>query len=252
MHIDLNCDMGEGAGNDAAIMPFITSVNIACGYHAGNEDTMRQTISLAIENNVAIGAHPSFPDREHFGRREMSLSAGEVYQLVYEQLVILQNIANESKAVLHHVKPHGALYNQAARQQDLADAIVQAVKDFNSSLILVGLSGSCLITAAQHGGLKAASEVFADRTYQDDGSLTPRTQPKALIEDESESLRQVLQMVRFGTVTATSGKTIPIAAETICIHGDGAQAAVFAQRIHAMLKENNIELKRMTGDSSFE
>src|SRR5947208_2136153 len=168
---DLNCDMGEGIGNDEAIMQYITSANIACGYHAGDVETMRQTIVLAKKYNVAIGAHPSFPDRENFGRKEMSLSPPEIYQLVKEQIELLQQIASEyDDAVMDHVKPHGALYNMAARDSEIARAVAQAVYDHNSSLILFGLSGSLSITEAQALGLTVKSEVFADRTYQDNGS----------------------------------------------------------------------------------
>lgn len=237
MRIDLNCDTGEGVGNDAAIMPYVTSANIACGYHAGDETTARQTIELALKYNVRIGAHPSFMDRKNFGRKEMNVPADEVYKWVQEQINFLNNIVAAYGAKLHHVKPHGALYNMAARDPLLAKTIVQAVKHFDKNLVLFGLSGSCLISEAKAAGLQTASEVFADRTYQDDGSLIPRSQPNALIEDEDAAVQQVLQMVDEGSVTTVLGKRIPIVAETVCIHGDGKHAVAFAKRLHRELSE---------------
>ncbi|MGN6401769.1 MAG: 5-oxoprolinase subunit PxpA [Flavisolibacter sp.] len=230
--IDVNCDMGEGIGNDAAIMPFISSANIACGFHAGNGDSIRRTIDLALQHQVHIGAHPSFRDKENFGRSEMQLPLDKIYAIVIEQLIKIDLIAKEKGAVLHHVKPHGALYNMAAENEKMAQTIAQAVKDFNEDLILYGLSGSCLVSEAKAIGLKTASEVFADRTYQDDGSLTPRSHNNALIEDEEKSVQQVLQMVCEQTITTVSGKTVPIIAETICIHGDGKYAVQFAKRLN--------------------
>ena len=244
-YIDLNCDMGEGAGNDAIIMPYITSANIACGFHAGDEHTMRQTIRSAKTYKVAIGAHPSYPDRLHFGRQEMNLSDSEIYTLINQQLSILDAIAKEEDMVLNHVKPHGALYNQAAKDVRLATVIANAVNDFDPRLKLVGLSGSCLVNAAAAVGLHSISEVFADRTYTDNGHLTPRTEANAMITKEEESIQQVLQMVLKGTVTSTLGKTIAIRAETICLHGDGPHAAAFAERINAVLQEKGIVLKSL-------
>ena len=238
MHIDINCDMGEGIGNDEAIMPFITSANIACGYHAGDEETMRTTIYLGKQHGVNIGAHPSFFDRENFGRTEMKTSPAEVYQLITEQLFLFKKIADAADAVMHHVKPHGALYNMAARDSALAKAIAQAVKDFDKTLVLFGLSGSVSITEAKSFGLRTCSEVFADRTYQDNGSLTPRSQPNALIEEEEKAVAQVLQMVQIGTVTSVSGKGVPIVAETVCIHGDERNAVQFVRRLHGVLKRS--------------
>jgi UPF0271 protein len=231
-HIDINCDMGEGIGNDVAIMPFITSANIACGFHAGNGDSIRRTIDLALQFHVHIGAHPSFHDKENFGRSEMQLPLDKIYAIVIEQLIKMDLIAKEKGTVLHHVKPHGALYNMAAKNAKMARTIAQAVKDFNEDLILYGLSESYLISEAKAIGLQTANEVFADRTYQDDGSLTPRSQSNALIENEEQMIEQVLQMVREQTVTTVSGKTIPLIAETICIHGDGKYAVQFAKRLN--------------------
>ena len=224
--------MGEGIGNDELLMPFISSANIACGYHAGNPETMWRTVELAIKNNVRVGAHPSFLDRKNFGRSEINPGKQEVYELITQQLVILKEIVTGLDAKLHHVKPHGALYNMSARDPGLANCIAIAVKDFDSSLVLFGLSGSHSISEAKAVGLNTMSEVFADRTYRDDGSLTPRSELGALIDDTNKVVQQVLQMIKDGTVTTVSGKTIPIMAETICIHGDGEHAVDFAKAIH--------------------
>lgn len=229
--------MGEGIGNDEAIMPFVSSANISCGFHAGNGDTIRHTVALAIKNNVQIGAHPSFRDKENFGRKEMHLGHDKLYAIVLEQLIKMDLIVKEKGARLHHVKPHGALYNMAAKDADIAATIALTIKDFSEDLVLYGLSNSFLISEAKKLGLKTANEVFADRTYQDDGSLTPRSQANALIEDEEQCIQQVLQMIKKGTVTTTSGNTISITADTICIHGDGKNAVSFAKKIHEALKQ---------------
>jgi UPF0271 protein len=238
--------MGEGIGNDEAIMPFITSANIACGYHAGDEATIRTTVVMAKNAGVAIGAHPSFFDRQNFGRTESKdINPEQVYDLVTAQLQIIQKIVGECDVYLHHVKPHGALYNMAARDAALSGTIAHAIYDFNKSLVLYALSGSRLVAEAKIMGIKTASEVFADRTYQDDGSLTPRTKPNALIEDEEQAIRQVIEMVTDGTVTSTSGKKVPIVAETICLHGDGRNAVRFARAINTRLNFENIEIRAM-------
>ncbi len=241
--IDLNCDMGEGMDNDAMLMPLISSANIACGYHAGDDSIMRATVALAKQSGVSIGAHPGFADKENFGRTEMQLSDKELYQIVWDQLHLLQTICKESDTALHHVKPHGALYNMAARDAAMARVIAQAVKDVDASLIFYGLSGSHLISEAQALGLRTASEVFADRTYQDNGSLTPRSQANALIHDHEIALKQVLQMIQEQTVTAVSGKCISLTAETICIHGDGPHALSFAQQINSALHNASIKIQ---------
>jgi UPF0271 protein len=235
MAIDLNCDMAEGMGNEAAIMPYITSANIACGFHAGNGEIIRQTMDMARKSDVKIGAHPSFRDKEYFGRREMKVPPEKLYALIIEQLIRIDLIAREKNAVLHHVKPHGALYNMAARDKAIAKVVAQAVADFNEDLVLYALSGSVLIDEAKALGLKTASEVFGDRRYMDDGSLVPRSQEGAVIEDEETVLSQVLKMVNEGKVTTITGKEIPIVAETICIHGDTPHAVEFARKIHSVL-----------------
>ena len=241
--IDLNCDSGEGMKNDEALMHFISSANIACGYHAGDEHIMKRTVELAVKNNVAIGAHPGFADKENFGRTEVQLSDEKYHTLVIDQLAALKKITDAVGTKIHHVKPHGALYNMSAKNRRIASVIAKAVLEFDPDLVLYGLSGSNSITEARALGLKTASEVFADRSYQNDGSLTPRSQLHALIEDEDASLRQVLQMIQQQTVTSLENITVPVVAETICIHGDGAHAVEFAKRIHQTLKREKIAIR---------
>ena len=233
--IDINCDMGEGMANDEALMPYISSANIACGYHAGDTDTIKRTIDLCMQHKVAIGVHPSFYDHENFGRTEIELPVKEIYDLVQKQIKILRSIAAADDVVLQHVKPHGALYNMSAKDVTIAHAIALAVKDYDNNLVLFGLSESHSVKEARRLGLKTKSEVFADRTYQDDGSLTPRSRPNALILDTGKAVEQALQMVNKRTVTAVSGKTIPVVAETICIHGDSEHAVEFAKAISEAL-----------------
>ena len=246
--IDLNCDMGEsfGAwkmGRDAELMDYVSSVNIACGFHAGDPTVIRKTVETGINKGVAIGAHPSFPDLQGFGRRAMTLSQEEVFDTVLYQISAVKGICEALGAKLNHVKPHGALYNQAAKDAGISEAIAKAVRSADKNLILYGLSGSCLISEAEKVGLKTASEVFADRTYQTDGSLTPRTEPNALIHDSEQAISQVLKMISKQIVTATGGESVSIKAETICIHGDGANALEFARLIRQSLIENGIEIR---------
>ncbi len=242
MTVDLNCDVAEGIGNEVELMPWISSANIACGYHAGNEELMKSTIELCQKHNVSVGAHPSFPDRENFGRTNMNLPAEQVYQIVAEQLQVIHKIARQLGADLHHVKPHGALYNMAAKDSKLANAIAKAIKDFDARLILYGLSQSKMIEEAQKLKLQAAHEVFADRTYQPDGSLTPRAKPNALINDESQALQQAIRFVKEGKVTCISGDEISLKADTICLHGDGLHAVAFAKLIHERLTKEKIKI----------
>lgn len=227
----INCDMGEGIGSDELLMPYIHAANIACGYHAGDIQTMNDTIELCVKHGVKIGAHPSFLDRENFGRTDMKIEEDMLYDLVTQQLLIISEVANEFEQVLNHVKPHGALYNQSAKDPVIAKTIARAVKDFNGQLVLFGLSGSHSIDEAEKLGLKTANEAFADRTYQEDGFLTPRSQGGALIEDEAKAVRQVVELINDGLVTTVSGKKIKMKAETICIHGDGKHAVEFAKAI---------------------
>ena len=247
--VDLNCDMGEsfGAytiGDDPSLMEFVTSVNIACGFHAGDPSVMKRTVNMAAEKGIAIGAHPGYPDLQGFGRREMKLTAEEVYDLVVYQVGALDAFVKISGSKLHHVKPHGALYNMAAREPALANAIVSAVKDYQPTLHFVGLAGSALTSEAAIAGLNVMHEVFADRTYQDDGTLTPRTHKNSIIYDEQQSIDQVLRMVRNGQVKTLSGKIIDIRADTICIHGDGREAVRFAKKIVNTLREHDIHIRR--------
>lgn len=241
--IDINCDLGEGFGNDELIMPYISSANIACGYHAGDENTMRATIQLCKKYNVAVGAHPSYPDKENFGRTDMLLHPGEIYEMIVKQINCLEKIAIENHVVLHHVKPHGALYNMAARDKALAPFVALAILDTNSKYFLYGLSGSYLIKEGKNLGVKTVNEVFADRTYKDDGSLTSRSKPGALIEETGKAVEQVLQMIKEGTVYSITGKKIPITADTICVHGDGEHAVEFAKAIHDALVKEGIEIR---------
>jgi len=244
-YIDINCDMGEGVGNEYLLMPFISSANIACGFHAGDEAEMKRVVELCLQYDVAIGAHPSFKDKQNFGRTEMHLPASEIQQLVQDQLQILNNIVIAAGGKLHHVKPHGALYNMAAKDANIATAIAVAIKDFDSSLIYYGLSGSVMIEGALKPGLCSANEVFADRTYQPDGSLTPRSASGALITDTDKAIQQVLQMIHEKKVTATNGEKISILADTICIHGDGMHAVEFAEKINHRLVAAGIQIQKL-------
>lgn len=240
--IDINCDLGEGFPNDADLMKYISSANIACGVHAGDLDTMKRTVDLALENGVAIGAHPSFDDRENFGRTEMDLPP-PVWSVVEDQIRILFEICISRGATLNHVKPHGALYNQSARNPALAREIAAAVADVDAKLILFGLSGSHSIQEAKSVGLATASEVFADRTYQADGSLTPRSEPNALIGNDEDAIKQALGFVRSNSAASTSGQLITVTSETICIHGDGEHAVSFAKKIRQALEKEGIDIR---------
>ncbi|WP_212969444.1 LamB/YcsF family protein [Paenibacillus cineris] len=246
--IDLNSDMGEGfgvyrIGADEELMGEITSANIACGYHAGDPSVMRRTVKLALSRGVAIGAHPGLPDLAGFGRRNMDISPEETLDLVTYQIGALQAIAKQEGGRLHHVKPHGALYNMAAVSAPLADAIAEAVCRTDESLILYGLAGSELLAAGARYGLTTASEVFADRSYQPDGTLTPRRLPHALITDTDQAVRQVIRMVKEGTVTSADGAEVSIQADTVCLHGDGEHAITFARELRARLESEGIGVK---------
>jgi UPF0271 protein len=243
MHrIDLNCDLGEGAGHDAELMPFITSANIACGGHAGDADSMRAAVELAVRHGVAPGAHPGLNDREGFGRREQPLTPAQAYELVAAQVWALQKIARAAGARLAHVKPHGALYNLAARDAALAQAVAAAVREADPQLVLIGLAGSRLPAAGHACGLRVAREVFADRSYEPDGSLTPRSRPDAFITDEAAAAARILRMVREGRVRATDGFDLTIKADTVCIHGDGPHAVALARRLNQELRQAGIAL----------
>ena len=245
--VDLNCDMGEsyGAwkmGADAGIMPLISSANIACGFHAGDPATIRKTVRLAVDNGVAVGAHPSLPDLMGFGRRVMRISPQEMYDLVIYQAGAVEAFARAAGAKLHHVKCHGALYNMAANDEGLSDAMVRAVKDLGSGVILYALSHSKNFEIAKKAGVLVAGEVFADRGYSDDGTLAPRDKPGGLIEDAAESVKQVLGMVEGGYVTSLAGKRVPVSADTLCLHGDQPGAVTFAKKLRETFKERGISV----------
>lgn len=247
--IDLNCDLGESYGNfrvgqDEQMMPYITSANIACGFHGGDPTTMRKTVRSCLSYGIAIGAHPSLPDLAGFGRRAMAVSAEEVYDMVLYQVGALQAFVRAEGGILTHVKPHGALYNMAAQNRALADAIAKAVYNLDHSLVLFGLSQSELIRAGEQIGLKCANEVFADRTYQKDGALTPRNKPESMLTDANAAAKQVEQMLEYGTVKTVDGDEIRIKADTVCLHGDGKHAALFAKVISQYMLEKGYTLKR--------
>ncbi|MFJ7680309.1 5-oxoprolinase subunit PxpA [Peribacillus sp. NPDC097198] len=252
MHtVDLNCDLGEsfGAyrmGNDEEILNYVTSVNVACGFHAGDPSVMRKTVQLALEKDVKIGAHPGLQDLMGFGRRNINISPQEAYDIVVYQMGALNGFLQSEGGRMQHVKPHGALYNMAAQNKDLSLAIAEAVYKINPQLILFGLSGSELIRAGQSIGLRTASEVFADRTYQDDGSLTSRREKNALIESEDEAVAQVITMVKEGKVLSQQGTEVAIKADTICIHGDGTHALSFASHVKKSLELSEITVSSFT------
>jgi 5-oxoprolinase (ATP-hydrolysing) subunit A len=248
MHrVDLNCDMGESfgnyvLGNDRQILDFVTSANIACGYHAGDPSVMRKTARMALDRGVAIGAHPSYPDLQGFGRRFMTVSPQELNDMVLFQIGALAAIVGREGGRLQHVKAHGALYNAAAEDRALADAIASAVRSADPDLILFGLSDSELLAAGARVGLRTASEGFADRTYQADGTLRSRGEPGALIEDPAVALEQSVRMVVDGVVRSHEGTDVVIKADTICIHGDGPRALEFARTLCTGLADANVRV----------
>ncbi|WP_046227872.1 LamB/YcsF family protein [Paenibacillus dauci] len=251
--VDLNCDMGESygvytLGADELMYGSITSANIACGFHAGDPSVMRSAVRQAIAHGVKIGAHPGLPDRMGFGRRNMEVSPDEVYDMVTYQIGALQAFVHQEGSQLHHVKPHGALYNMAAVSPALADAIAHAVYAIDSRLILYGLAGSELIAAGQRIGMQVANEVFADRTYQPDGTLTLRSADGALITDSQLAVRQVLQMVMEQQVMSATGTIVPIEADTICLHGDGVHAVTFARELREQLEQHHIIVQAVSAN----
>lgn len=242
MNVDLNADLGEGCENDRALLQLVSSANIACGFHAGDAQTMRQSVLWALEYGVAIGAHPSFPDRENFGRSPMHLAPATLYaQLIY-QIGALQAIVRSEGGKLVHVKPHGMLYNQSARDPDLAEVIARAVKAVDPQLVLVGLANSASIAAGQALGLTTREEVFADRGYQEDGSLVPRSQPGALVDSDEQAIAQTLSMILKGQVQSLSGQWVHVNAQTICLHGDGAHALMFARQLRQAFSQQQIQV----------
>ena len=243
--VDLNGDVGQQIGHDADLIPLLTSINVACGGHAGDAVTMRETVIAGRSHGVAVGAHPSYPDREHFGRRALSLTDMEVEQAVLTQLRTLAEIAGLEGVRLGHVKPHGALYNVAARDASVAAAIARAVTLFDRSLVLVGLAGSESIRAADRAGLRTASEVFADRAYHSDGTLVPREVAGAVIHDPRVIVPRAIRMVAHGYVTSVDGGDVAVRADTICVHGDTADAPALAAALRAGLREAGIEVRTL-------
>lgn len=250
--IDLNCDLGESfgnykIGNDDHVIPLITSANVACSFHAGDENVMLKTVQLAKEHGVSIGAHPGINDLQGFGRRNLDMTPDEVYNMMVYQIGALKAFCDIEDVRMNHVKPHGALYQMGARDHSIAQAIAQAIYDVDKDLYLVGLSNSILIEEAQKVGLNAASEVFADRRYEKDGQLVSRKKDGAVIEDTEEAIEQVVRMVSEGKVTAITGEEVDIEADTICVHGDGAHALEFVQQIRNKLSEVNVDIVKLGG-----
>lgn len=247
--IDLNCDMGESfgiynLGRDEEILNYVTSVNIACGFHAGDPATMRKTVQMALNKNVGIGVHPGLQDLAGFGRREMQISPLEGYDLVVYQIGALHAFVKSEGGKLQHVKPHGALYNMAAKNTLLSEAIAEAIYKVDPELILFGLSGSELIKSGRKVGLRVANEVFSDRTYQEDGSLTSRLEDHALIKDHEYAVKQVIRIIKEKKVSTVQGKDVSIKADTVCIHGDGEKALDFAKYISSAIQEAGININK--------
>ena len=248
--VDLNSDLGESfgrytIGNDEKIIPLITSANVACGYHASDPVVMTQTIQRAKEAGIGIGAHPGLPDLMGFGRRSMAISNEEAKAYTLYQISALGGMCKAAGVKLQHVKLHGALYNMAAKDYELSKAICEAIYEYDKDLIVMGLSGSEMIKAANDCGLKAASEVFADRAYEEDGTLVNRRKAGAMIEDEDEAIKRVVRMVKEGKVTSITGKDIDIKADSICVDGDGEKALLFVEKIRKALAEEEIEIRHL-------
>ena len=247
MKIDLNCDLGESFGAyklglDDQVLPYISSANVACGFHASDPVVMDKTVALAKDAGVAVGAHPGYPDLQGFGRRNMTIPPREVKAMIMYQIGALQAFCTARGLKLQHVKPHGALYNMAGKDEALAMAVCEAIQAVDDSLILLGLSGSKMLEAADKIGLRSAREVFADRAYEEDGSLVARTKPGAMITDEDEAVARVIRMIREGKVTAVTGKDIPIRADSVCVHGDSPKALAFVRTIRAALSAEQIQI----------
>lgn len=242
LRVDLNADLGEGAGHDTELFQLITSANIACGFHAGDAESMRHAIDHAQAHGVAVGAHPSLFDRENFGRKELQVSADDVYEGVKYQLGVFAAIAESAGVRPNHVKAHGALYNMAARDRALADGIARAVAAVDSRLIVFALPNSELAAAAEAAGLRIAREVFADRNYMPDGSLVPRSRPDALLHDANEAAERVLRMLRESIVRAVDGSDVPLAVDTVCVHGDNPGAVAFARKLHEALESSGVAI----------
>ena len=245
--VDLNCDLGESFGNykcdlDADVIPHISSANVACGFHASDPLVMMKTVALAKQHGVAVGAHPGYPDLVGFGRRNMSVSVDELKAMVQYQIGALKAFCDVQGMTLQHVKPHGALYNMAAKDEKIAKAICLGIYDVSPKLILMGLAGSEMLRQAELLGLPAASEVFADRAYEDDGTLVARSKPGAMIEDEDLAVERVIRMIRENKVESISGKEITIRPDSVCVHGDSEKALLFVKKIRNALERENISV----------
>ena len=248
--IDLNCDLGEsfGAytiGMDSAVIPFITSANVACGYHAGDPLVMQRTVAACKAHGVHIGAHPGYPDLMGFGRRNIAATPAEVKAYIQYQVGALSAFCTAAGVPLCHVKPHGAMYNMAAKDEALARAICEGILEVNPKLTLLALSGSAMVRAAHETGLPVKNEVFADRGYQADGTLVPRSKPGAMITDEDEAIARVIRMAKEGVVRSVDGADVPLTADSVCVHGDGEKALAFVQKIRAALTDAGIEVKAL-------
>jgi UPF0271 protein len=247
-HVDLNCDLGEsfGAytlGMDRDILPYITSANVACGWHAGDPMVMFSTVRDVAAHKIKLGAHPGYPDLMGFGRRPMKLTTKEVKAYIIYQLGALEGFARIHGTTLHHVKPHGAMYNSAALDPVLAKAIVEAIRDYNPNLVLLGLAGSEMIRAAETAGIRAVNEVFADRAYQANGTLVPRTDPRSMIHDPRLAAERVVRMVKEGKVTAITGEDIQLKADSVCVHGDNPEALTMVRTLRQTIENAGITLK---------
>ncbi len=250
LRVDLNCDLGESFGNyklglDEEVIKYISSANVACGFHASDPLVMAKTVKIAKDAGVAVGAHPGFPDLVGFGRRNMNVLPAELKAMVVYQIGALKAFCDSNKIKMQHVKPHGAMYNMAAKDEKLAVAIAEGIAEVDDSLILLGLSGSEMLKAAQKTGLKAKKEVFADRAYEEDGTLVARTKPGSMITDENLAIERVLGMIKNGSVKAITGKEIAIEADSICVHGDSPKALDFVKKIRTALEVEGIELCAM-------
>lgn len=241
--VDLNADLGEGAGHDDELLALVTSANIACGFHAGDADTMRQSIEAARERNVAVGPHPSLFDRENFGRKELPVRPDEIFDAVVYQIGIFQAIAEAAGVRPNHVKPHGALYNMAVRDEQLADVIARATASVDKNLILFAPQNTALSRAGEKNGLQIAHEVFADRNYLSNGQLVSRTRPDALLHDPAEAAPRVLRMLREGKVRSVDAVDVDVRAETVCLHGDNPEAVEFARALRARLEKEGVTVR---------
>lgn len=245
LKVDLNCDLGESFGNytlglDGEVIKFVSSANVACGFHASDPLVMQKTVKMAKAAGVAVGAHPGYPDLVGFGRRNLNVQPAELKAMVQYQIGALKAFCQAEKIGLQHVKPHGAMYNMAAKDEKLAFAITEGIAEIDPSLILLGLSGSEMLKAAEKLGLKAKKEVFADRAYEEDGTLVARTKPGAMILNEDEAIERVLGMIKFGKVKAVTGREIGIEADSVCVHGDSPKALEFVKKINAALSGEGI------------